>query len=503
MAIPRSSGILLHPTSLPGRFDIGDLGGEAYAFVDFLAAAGQSWWQILPLGPTGYGNSPYSAYSAFAGNPLLICLERLVESGDLDLLDIEGVSMAEGEAHYGFVQSFKERLLHKASQRFWKTPTTKRHQAFDKFCREQAYWLNDYAIFQALRRHFKDASWHSWPAPIRNRTQSALHEYGTLLAEPIRHHKYVQFTFFEQWAVLKEYANQHGIGIIGDIPIFVAYDSADVWANPQLFHLDEEGQPTVVAGVPPDYFSKTGQRWGNPLYRWERMAEDGFSWWLARFRANLQLTDLVRIDHFRGFDASWNIDAEEPTAINGRWVAVPGAALFQRLQQELGHNLPLIAEDLGVITPEVEALRNSFGLPGMKILQFAFGDDADNPYLPHNLTRDCVIYTGTHDNDTSLGWWQSLKKTEQDRVRNYLGHNGKDMPMDLIRLAMASVASLSIFPLQDVLSLDGSARMNIPGKPSDNWCWRFKPGALKKDSARQLAELVTLYGRNDKRHITN
>ncbi|WP_432821834.1 4-alpha-glucanotransferase [Trichloromonas sp.] len=503
MAIPRSSGILLHPTSLPGRFGIGALGAEAYAFVDFLAAAGQSWWQILPLGPTGYGNSPYSAYSAFAGNPLLICLERLVEAGDLDPVDIEGISMAEGEAHYGFAQGLKERLLHKASRRFWNETDAARLQAFDTFCFEQAFWLNDYAIFQALRRHFKDASWDRWPAPIRRREQSALHRYGTELAEAIRYHKYVQFIFFGQWAILKDYANRRGIGIIGDIPIFVAYDSADAWSNPQLFHLDEEGQPTVVAGVPPDYFSETGQRWGNPLYRWERMAQDGFSWWLARFRANLKLTDLVRIDHFRGFEACWTIDADEPTAINGHWVPVPGAALFHRLQQEFGRDLPLIAEDLGLITPEVDALRESFGLPGMKILQFAFGDSAENPYLPHNLTRDCVVYTGTHDNNTSLGWWQSLKKTEQSRVRDYLGHNGRDMPMDLVRLAMASVARLSVFPLQDVLGLDGEGRMNIPGKPSGNWGWRFHPGALDDKAAGRMAELATLYGRNRQRHFAD
>ena len=503
MAIPRSSGILLHPTSLPGRFGIGAMGAEAYAFIDFLAAAKQSWWQILPLGPTGYGNSPYSAYSAFAGNPLLICLERLVEAGDLDPVDIEGVAMAEGEAHFAFVQGFKERLLHKASRRFWNETATTRRHAFDRFCLEQAFWLNDYAIFLALRRHFKDASWDRWPEPIRHREQSALHQYGTELAEAIRHHKYVQFTFFEQWQVLKEYANRHGVGIIGDIPIFVAYDSADVWANPHLFHLDAEGQPIMVAGVPPDYFSITGQRWGNPLYRWEIMQEDGFSWWLSRFRANLQLTDLVRIDHFRGFEACWNIDAKEPTAINGHWVQVPGAALFHRLQQEFGDDLPLIAEDLGMITPEVEALRDRFGLPGMKILQFAFGEDADNPYLPHNLTRNSVIYTGTHDNATSLGWWRSLKKPEKARVRHYLGHNGGDMPMNLIRLSMASVARLSIFPLQDVLGLGDEGRMNIPGKPSGNWGWRFQPGTLDNKAARQLAELTTLYGRSRKHRFAD
>ena len=494
MAIPRSSGVLLHPTSLPGRFGIGELGAEAYAFVDFLAAAGQSWWQVLPLGPAGYGNSPYSAYSAFAGNPLMICLERLVEAGDLELADIAGVVMAEGEAHFGFVQGFKERLLRKAARSFSANATTQRRDAFDTFCTEQAHWLDDHAIFQALRRHFKEAPWNKWPEPIRCRTQDALHQWGSELAEAIRYHKYVQFIFFEQWQILKDYANHRGIGIIGDIPIFVAYDSADVWANHQLFLLDEERLPTVVAGVPPDYFSETGQRWGNPLYRWERMAENGFSWWLDRFRANLRLADLVRIDHFRGFEACWTIEASEPTAIHGRWEKVPGEFLFHRLQQELGNELPLIAEDLGVITPEVEKLRDDFGLPGMKILQFAFGD-ADNPYLPHNLTRDCVVYTGTHDNNTTLGWWNSLFKSERSRVRDYLGHSGRDMPWDLIRLALGSVGRVCILPMQDLLELGADARMNTPGQAAGNWSWRYRPEELKPEIAERLARLTATYGR--------
>lgn len=495
MAIPRSSGVLLHPTSLPGRFGLGDLGGEAFAFVDFLAAAGQSWWQILPLGPTGYGHSPYSAYSAFAGNPLLISLERLVECGELEAADIGGIAMAEGVAHFGFVQGLKERLLRKAARTFAAEAPRPRRDAFDRFCLDQAFWLNDHAIFQALRRQFKDQSWSRWPEGIRRREQSALHHWGMELAEAIHVHKYAQFVFFEQWHILKDYTNRKGVGLIGDIPIFVAFDSADVWANPELFHLDETGQPTVVAGVPPDYFSKTGQRWGNPLYRWERMVEDDFAWWLTRFRANLALTDLVRIDHFRGFEACWTIPAEEPTAINGSWEPVPGTALFNRLRQELGEDLPLIAEDLGIITPEVEALRDGFGLPGMKILHFAFGGDADNPYLPHNLTRDCVVYTGTHDNDTSLGWWKSLAKAERDRVREYLGHGGREMPWDLIRLAQASVAQLCILPLQDLLGLGADARMNVPGLATGNWGWRYRPGDLKPEIAERIARLTAVYGR--------
>ncbi|MDY0269019.1 4-alpha-glucanotransferase [Trichloromonas sp.] len=496
MPIPRSSGVLLHPTSLPGRFGLGDLGAEAFAFVDFLAAAGQSWWQILPLGPTGYGHSPYSAYSAFAGNPLLINLERLVERAELEPDDIAGIAMAEGVAHFDAVQPFKERLLHKAARTFAAEASPRRREAFEDFCFEQAHWLNDHAIFQSLRNQFGNRPWNRWPEGIRCREQSALHRWGTELAETIHAHKYIQFVFFEQWDILKDYANRKGIGLIGDIPIFVAFDSADVWANTRLFHLDDAGTPTVVAGVPPDYFSKTGQRWGNPLYRWERMAEDGFAWWLARFRANLALTDLVRIDHFRGFEACWAIPAEEPTAVKGRWTPVPGTALFEALRRELGLELPLIAEDLGIITPEVEALRDGFALPGMKILQFAFGGDADNPYLPHNLTRDCVVYTGTHDNNTTLGWWKTLAKMERDRVREYLGHGGREMPWDLIRLAQASVARLCILPMQDLLGLGADGRMNVPGQASGNWGWRYRPGDLKPEIAERLARLVALYGRD-------
>ncbi len=498
MAIPRSSGFLLHPTSLPGRFGIGEMGAAANEFVDFLVACGQSWWQILPLGPTGYGNSPYSSFSAFAGNPLLICLERLVEAGDLDVKDIDGISMSEGKVHFGFVQGFKERLLHKAAQRFLANAEPYRREAFDCFCDEQAFWLNDHAIFQALRRHFQEASWNQWPESLRRREQSALHHWGTELADAILYHKYVQYIFFEQWSILKDYANRHGIGLIGDLPLFVAYDSVDVWVKQHLFQLDDDGRPTVVAGVPPDYFSETGQRWGNPLYRWDRLVTEDFSWWLARFHANLQLTDLVRIDHFRGLRACWTIPAEESTALNGRWEPVPGEALFHRLRQEFGINLPLIAEDLGIITPDVEALRDDFGLPGMKILQFAFGDDADNPYLPHNLTHDCVVYTGTHDNNTTLGWWNSLKKTEQDRVKDYLSRSGRSMPWDMIRLAMASVARLCIIPLQDLLKLGDEARMNVPGQAAGNWAWRYLPDALKKVDVEQIRQLTMTYGRFQK-----
>ncbi|BCR06037.1 4-alpha-glucanotransferase [Desulfuromonas versatilis] len=501
MKLKRSSGILLHPTSLPGPFGIGSLGIEAYRFIDLLSGAGQSVWQILPLGPTGYGDSPYSCFSAFAGNPLLICLERLVEEGELEAEDLAGVAMPEGECNFGFAHGFKGRLLHKAAQRFFREAGAERREAFDRFCCEQGYWVQDYALFQALRKHFEDAPWYRWPEPIRRREPEALRSWGEKLAEPIRCHQYAQFIFFEQWFALKAFANRRGVKILGDIPIFVALDSADVWANPTLFHLDETGQPTLVAGVPPDYFSATGQRWGNPLYRWEAMAAQDWSWWLARFRWNLAQADMVRVDHFRGFEACWAIPAAEQTAVRGSWMPAPGAELFTALAAALG-DAPIVAEDLGVITPEVEALRERFALPGMKILQFAFGSGAGNPYLPHNLPRHCVVYTGTHDNNTTAGWWQGLSRAEREGVRGYLGSDCRDIAHELMRLAMASVADLCIFPLQDVLGLEEQARMNTPGKSRGNWGWRLLPGAFTGERQKGLRALAEVYGRWSSPHLS-
>jgi 4-alpha-glucanotransferase len=494
MHLQRSSGILLHPTSLPGPHGLGALGGEAFAFIDFLAGAGQSVWQILPLSPTGYGDSPYSSFSAFAGNPLLISLERLVETGDLEANDLAGVAMPEGRANFGFAYGFKWRLLHKAALAFQRQGSSDRHQAFAEFCAHQGYWLYDYALFQALRHHFDGLPWTRWPEALRRRQPEALQASREELAETIFFQRYAQFVFFEQWFAVKEYANSRGVRILGDIPIFVSLDSVDVWANPHLFHLDQNFTPSIIAGVPPDYFSKTGQLWGNPLYRWERMAEEGFSWWLARFRWNLAQTDLVRIDHFRGFEACWAVPAGEKTAINGEWLPVPGDDLFRALLHAVGE-APIIAEDLGMITPEVEALRQRWGFPGMKVLQFAYGSGPDNLYLPHNLCRDAVIYTGTHDNDTTLGWWQGLSKKEKDEIRAYLGGGARDMPWDFIRLALASVPDLAIFPLQDILALDNSARMNVPGQSGGNWSWRFLPDALTMSLQERLAGLVKVYGR--------
>lgn len=496
MSPNRSSGILLHPSSLPGPHGIGSLGSEAYRFVEFLAASGHGLWQILPLGPTGHGDSPYSAFSAFAGNPLLICLKRLVECGDLEPQDIAGVEMEEGRAHFAFVRGFKTRLLHKAARTFRAGSDRERQEAFAVFSREQALWLEDYALFQALRQHYHEVSWEQWPAEIRQRQAEALDLKKQELTESLADHRYAQFVFFEQWFALKQYAHQKGIRLLGDLPIFVAADSADVWSHPQLFHLDEENRPALVAGVPPDYFSAEGQRWGNPLYRWERMAETGFAWWKDRLRWALAQTDLLRIDHFRGFVACWAIPAEEETAIKGSWSPVPGAELFAALEEEFV-DLPLIAEDLGVITDEVEALRDRFGLPGMKILQFAFDSGADNPYLPHNLPRHCVVYTGTHDNATTLGWWLDLPRNSQDQVAAYVGRRAPEIPWDLIRLAMTSVADTCILPLQDVLGLDDRARMNRPGEPEHNWGWRFRPGDLNAELAERLRDLNRISGREN------
>ncbi len=494
MRLQRASGILLHPTSLPGRYGIGSLGEEAYRFIDFLADNQQSVWQILPLGPTGFGDSPYSSFSAFAGNPLLISLERLVEEGDLTPEDLKDADLPEGFTQFGRVHELKGRLLEKAATAFYRQGKPERRDAFDHFCQMQGYWLHDYALFMALRDHFKGAAWNRWPQALRNREPGALDTWNRDLAEPIRHRKYHQFVFFEQWFALKEYASGKGIKILGDIPIFVAFDSADVWANTSLFYLDAGQNPTLVAGVPPDYFSATGQRWGNPLYDWERMRQQGFSWWLARFRWTLEQTDMVRVDHFRGFESYWAIPAEEKTAIHGQWQPAAGRELFQTLRAQLGE-IPIIAEDLGVITPEVESLRDDFDFPGMKILQFAFGSGPDNPYLPHNLVHHSVVYTGTHDNNTTLGWWQELSANDRSAVKTYLGISGRNMPWDLMRTALASVADLCILPLQDILSLDAQARMNTPGVPRGNWAWRFLPGDLNDPRLELLGEMTTRYGR--------
>ncbi|NJM05840.1 4-alpha-glucanotransferase [Candidatus Gracilibacteria bacterium] len=500
MRFSRASGILLHPTSLPGPYGIGDIGPIAQQFVDFLVSAGQSIWQVLPLGPTGYGDSPYQCFSAFAGNPLLISLEELARAGLLEWREIEAALMQVAGAFspdfidYGAVIYYRLPLLRQAFTRLQRTPESPLNAELHSFRAANARWLDDYALFMALKDHHGGASWHTWDAAIAARQPAALAHWRNELLDDIAFHQFTQYLFFKQWGALKSYANGRGVKIIGDAPIFVAYDSADVWANRQLFYLDDVGNPTVVAGVPPDYFSATGQRWGNPLYRWDVMAADNFSWWIERLRATLTLVDLLRVDHFRGFAAYWEIPAAEETAIKGRWVPAPGDDLFHALEKELG-DIPIIAEDLGLITPDVEQLRDHFGLPGMKILQFAFDGDPDNNYLPHNYTTNCIVYPGTHDNNTTVGWFSELHDGQRAIIANYLGREPRDIAWDLLRLACMSVADIAIVPFQDVLRLNSDARMNTPGLLGGNWSWRFRADALNATVAGDLRTLTALYGR--------
>ncbi len=491
----RRSGILLHPTSLPGPQPIGSLGQEAYAFVDFLVAARQTVWQILPLGPTGYGDCPYSCFSAFAGNPQLIDLRQLVLSGDLKEEDLPPAVTASDEADYPAAAELVVELLGLAFQNFRTSASTERRQLFQEFSQKQGFWLTDYALFETIRGEH-DEHWQNWPAELRLlKDASTLAAFSREHRETIDWHCYLQFVFFEQWRALKSYANQRGILIFGDLPIFVAENSADVWANKEYYYLDENSRPTLIAGVPPDYFSSTGQRWGNPLYRWDKMAEDNFSWWRQRFRWNLELFDIVRVDHFRGFAACWAIAASEETAVNGYWMEVPGGALFEILKQDFTQ-LPIIAEDLGIITPDVESLRDGLQLPGMKILQFAFDSGGDNPYLPHQHIPNAVIYTGTHDNDTTRGWWNKLDDPARQRIRNYLMRPCHDMPWPFVETAFASVCKMAVIPLQDILSLGEESRMNTPGTAFNNWRWRALPKTMTPELAARLAHLSDMFNRN-------
>jgi 4-alpha-glucanotransferase len=489
--VGRSSGILLHPTSLPSRFGVGDLGPEAYKFVDFLVEAGQSLWQVLPLGPTGYGDSPYASYSAFAGNTLLISPERLVEDGLLDRADLEETPV--GPVDYGYAHEYKTKLLAQAYERFGNSDPAE----FEAFKRRQSLWLGDYALFRALKDEHGGAAWTEW---------NAIEGARERLKSQIEAHEFYQFLFFRQWNALRRYCHDRGIKIIGDFPIYVAHDSADVWINPEQFKLDADGKPLVVAGVPPDYFSSTGQFWGNPLYNWKRMEEDGFRWWIERVRAIFAMVDIARVDHFRGFAACWEIPGGDKTAERGEWVKTPGRELFNNIRKALGE-LPIIAEDLGVITDDVVALRDELGFPGMRVLQFGFGGDPKTSVdLPHNYVRNVVAYTGTHDNDTAAGWFDSVAgegsmrtAAEIDQQRqfclHYLNASGEEIHWDFIRAIWASVADRAIAPLQDVLGLGNAARMNLPNSTDGNWSWRYEPGALTRPAAQRLRELTRVYGR--------
>jgi 4-alpha-glucanotransferase len=480
----RRAGLLLHVTSLPAKGPCGDLGLEARNFVDFLVGCGMSVWQMLPVGPTGTGGSPYQSSSVHAGNPRLISLEWVLERDWLRAYPLEEDSLSDQGKQFGLSLSwdgFKERA------------TDADRQALRTFLGENSYWLDDYALFQALRGEL-DTGWWQWPEPLRDRHPQTLTEARVRLADTIEYLKYEQFLFFTQWRELREYANSRGVLLFGDMPIFVAQDSAEVWARPEDFDLNPDGSPRVVAGVPPDYFSATGQRWGNPLYRWDQMQADGFAFWIERIRTQLRLFDMVRIDHFRGFESYWAIPADEEYAINGTWVEADGDALFNRLHEVYGR-LPLVAEDLGIITPEVDALRHRHGMPGMKVLQFAFSGDADNPYLPFRHGRDSVVYTGTHDNDTTLGWYLALDDASRAYVDDYLGRSKEPMPWPLIRSALASRSGLAIIPMQDILSLDGEHRMNLPGTTDGNWSWRFAWDQVDPDLAERVRRRVAIYGR--------
>jgi 4-alpha-glucanotransferase len=507
MRFARSSGILLHPTSLPGRFGIGDLGPAAYQFIDFLAAANQRLWQIMPLGPTGYGDSPYSSFSAFAGNVNLVSPERLVQDG---LLAADAVQDAPGFADhrvdYGSVIAYKQGLLKQAFDNFKHTHNHNVIEQFNGFRHYAEGWLDDYALFSALKDRHEGAAWNTWEPGLARRDRQAMAAGREELRDQVEAHEFYQYLFFKQWLELKAYANQKSVKIIGDVPIFVAHNSADVWANRELFKLNEDGSPRVVAGVPPDYFSKTGQLWGNPIYDWQRMQSDGFRWWVERLRVLLRTVDIARIDHFRGFAACWEVPAEQETAEQGEWVTAPGRELFQALRNELG-DIAVIAEDLGTITPDVHALRDELKLPGMRVLQFAFGGTSDNTHLPHNYVPNTVVYTGTHDNDTTVGWFKrgagegSAHNAEQiererDYCRKYLSTDGREINWDFIHAAMASVAEIAIIPLQDVLGLGSEARMNTPASEQGNWGWRYAEGALSGEASSRLKELAAIYGRN-------
>ena len=504
MNFPRSSGLLLHPTSLPGPFGVGDLGPEAYHFADFLEASGQSLWQVLPLGPTGYGDSPYACYSAFAGNTLMISPEKLVTDGLLSSVDPLPEFPAD-RVDFAAAHQYKDSVLSKAFAAFKRASDSELQLAFSDFCHRYVSWLDDYALFRALKNAHGGVAWNEWDPALVRRDPAALETAKQNLADQIEAQKFYQFLFYKQWFALKADCNKRGIKFVGDIPIFVAHDSAEVWINPDQFKLNADGSPVVVAGVPPDYFSATGQLWGNPLYKWQQMVADGFKWWIQRVHATLETFDIARIDHFRGFAACWEIPGGDKTAERGQWVEAPGRELFTAIRNELG-DVPIIAEDLGVITPDVEALRDDFDFPGMRILQFAFSSDTKNIDLPHNYHKNVVVYTGTHDNDTAVGWFSSVagegstRDTDQvEREREfclkYLNTEGEEIHWDFIRAVLASVANTAIVPLQDVLGLHTEARMNLPNSTEGNWSWRVKPQALTAEVAARLKELTALYGR--------
>jgi 4-alpha-glucanotransferase len=489
----RSSGILLHITSLPGAFGIGDLGDPAYRFVDFLCRAGQRVWQVLPLGPLTTGNSPYAALSAFAGNPLLISPERLVHERFLDPSDLTDIPQFVAErSDYDGAARLKDRLLTRAFERYRNGTSALDEPDFAAFRRDHADWLPDFALFTALGRSSGAERWHDWPTDLVRRRQETLAERSAALRDAVAEAEFIQYLFFRQWRDIKRYANERGVRIFGDMPIFVSRESADVWLHQDEFHVDADGRPSLVSGVPPDLFSATGQLWGDPQYRWDRMAATGYAWWTRRLRHALSMFDLLRLDHFRGFEAYWEVPASEATAVRGRWVKGPGAHLFRTILADPAA-APIIAEDLGEITPPVHELREELGFPGMRVLQFGLNEPMDSFHLPHRYPPHSVVYTGTHDNDTILGWAQN--PASRRAALRYLGTEGRELHWDLIRLALSSVSELAVFPIQDLLGLGSEARMNTPGEPHGNWTWRVRPDQLTADLENRMRDLTTLYDR--------
>ena len=492
----RGSGIICHVTSLPGPHGIGDFGEAAFRHVEWLARGAQSHWEVLPLGPVGPGNSPYASPSAFAGNPLLISLPWLVGDGLLDPVHIEAApGFSASRVDYDAVRAFKLPLLHEAFNRFRRGAGAELRPAFEAMLTDHEHWLDDYALFVALKEEFLGAAWSDWPEDVALRQPEALRAARERLADEVNAHKFMQFLFDRQWSAVHRYANEHGLLVFGDLPIFVTYDSADVWAHQDLFRLDARGKPLEVAGVPPDAFAAHGQLWGNPIYDWDRNAATGYAWWIDRVRTALQRVDMLRIDHFRGFAASWVVPAHAPTAESGHWEPGPGRDIFDAMERELGR-LPFVVEDLGLITIDVEVLREELGFPGMKVLQFAFDSGPANVYLPHNAERNSVMFTGTHDNQTTIGWFRTLPDWVRPNVQRYLGRDGSDIAWDLLRGALESVADLAVLPLQDVMRLDDDARMNTPGIPYGNWEWRYAPHQLHEGLADGLRELTETYGRS-------
>jgi 4-alpha-glucanotransferase len=492
--LTRGSGILLHPTSLPGPHGIGEIGSHAFRFVDWLQRAGITYWQVMPLGPTGYGDSPYASSSAFAGNPMLISLDWLAGDGLLHDDDLGPLHALPVDAvDFGGLIPAKRDALWLAFER-WSGAAGLDSEEFTAFRRDEAAWLDDFCLFVAIKEAHGGAPWSEWEPGLRLREPGPLAEARTRYEQKVLFHSFLQYQFRRQWRALKAYANERGIRIIGDIPIFVAYDSADVWTNRDLFELDAEGHATVISGVPPDYFSEDGQLWGNPVFNWRRNRHTGFAWWIQRTRGTLDLVDIIRIDHFRGFAASWSVPAGSETAAGGYWTRGPGQDVFDAIRTELGE-IEIIVEDLGLITLDVTALRDALGYPGMKVLHFAFDGDPANMYLPHTYESNCVVYSGTHDNDTTIGWFATLDDKTRQQIQAYLGRDGADIAWDLMRLAFSSVADLAIVPLQDVLRLGTDARMNRPGRPMGNWSWRFREEAMTDGLANGVRQSAELYGR--------